>query len=176
MPFCVPVDAADTVVAGSGFADGASSVAVRAGDGVHLGSPSPEAPLRFVVAAASAYVNGAVVDRTKYCVFTATGRTGDTLTGVARESGTPQPFDAGDPLFCGPTAQDLIDLQDAVTELRGLAPTAVDVSDPASNLNTAYPPTAQLKGRVLYCGHAGERDTRWQCVRRADGAYEWEQF
>jgi hypothetical protein len=119
--FCTPVDNASTTLAAPRLA-GATSAVVAAGDGVLFGSPSPSAPIRITLVARSAVdSNGFLGDRTRLATYTCTGRTGDTLTGLALESGVDRDFAAAD--FAGVLvgARSLADVHAAVNTLEAAA-------------------------------------------------------
>lgn len=115
--FCTPIDNVSTTLA-SAFTAGGSTLAVASGQGSLFGSPSAGSPVRVtVVATAALDTYGRITDRTKVCVFKATGRTSDTLTGVTLESGTSQNFATGDVIAVLNTAQTEADQHTAINTL-----------------------------------------------------------
>jgi hypothetical protein len=78
-----------STLVGATHAAGASTLVVRAGDGGQFLTPTPTNPVWFVVGKAAA-IDGEnqVTDRTLLTQFQATGRSGDTLTGVSAINGT----------------------------------------------------------------------------------------
>lgn len=125
--FCTPLNDAGSLLA-SPFTAGGTTMVLRAGDGALFGSPSPSAPVRFTVVAASALDSaGRITDRTKVAVFKCTAVSGDTLT-VAFAEGTSQSFLANDVVGVFPTAGTFADLQGAVNALETLEATTVYTS------------------------------------------------
>src|SRR5438067_1440810 len=115
--FCTPLDNVATTLA-SGFTAGGTSIVLTTGTGTLFGSPSPSAPVRVTLIAASALdTAGRITDRTKVANLKATGRTGDTLTGVTFDSGTAQNFAANDVAAVLVDATSLSDIHAAVNAL-----------------------------------------------------------
>jgi hypothetical protein len=140
---------------GAPYTPGSGTVRLSAGYGATLaarvaaaGFPavSAAAPLRFTLCQRTNVAAGAVVDPAKVAVYTATGLSGDTLTGVAVAEGTTdQAFAAGDLFNVWQTAGQLRAVQAAVNGLESGATAA----NAGSIQGRAVAATAPTDGQAL---------------------------
>lgn len=115
--FKTPQNNVSTTVA-STHTIGATTLAVATGTGVKFGSPSAGAPIRITVIQAAGISGGLLTDPTKLTVFSCTGRTTDTLTGLTVIEGTSDVgFAAADTVVMGITAAALADIHTAVNNI-----------------------------------------------------------
>lgn len=106
MPLATPLNDFSTTLAAD-HAAGSGTLALAPGSGAAIdaeiarqGAPplSPSAPIKVTVARRATLVNGLIGPSTVRTIFTATGKAGDTLTGVSAAEGTAdQDFRRNDP-------------------------------------------------------------------------------
>lgn len=77
-----PLNNASTVL-GAAYTQGSGSLTLATGTGALFGTPSPSAPVCVTVASRATLVNGQIGPNTVRTIYLATGRTGDTLTGLS---------------------------------------------------------------------------------------------
>lgn len=108
-----------TTLLGANYTPGSGTMTVRVGDGARFGVVSASSPIRFSVVGVSKVTNiGQVAPPSSISIYTATGITGDVLSGVAISEGTTdQAFAAGDYLAVVPTAATFTDIQNAINAL-----------------------------------------------------------
>lgn len=119
-----------TMVMDSGFGSKISSAITTLYNSLGYTVPTPVVginnPLRFTVIKADAIeANGLITDTTKLTIFKATGISGDSLTGVVANGGTPdQNFSLGDFWRCFPTASDVLQVQNSIKATQDAVATA----------------------------------------------------
>jgi len=128
--FDCPISNLSTTVAAACMA-GATSITIAAGSGSLFGTVSPSSPVRILVIQASGLnSNGLVADPSRLTVFRATGRTGDTLTGLSVVEGQSAiNFAPGDTVTVSLTAGMLEAIQDAVNALEETSISSADTYD-----------------------------------------------
>jgi hypothetical protein len=131
-----------------GYTPGAGQITLKKADGSPLGAawdnpagnapPAPSAPLRFCVYKKSGFdAYGRFFDPTGtlHAVYTCTGRTGSTFTGLAFESGLDQSWAAGDVAAVAVGRGAVTELQAAVTANTAALAGKLTTSDALSELS-----------------------------------------
>lgn len=122
-------NASSTLAAEHGI--GSGTLILKAGEGPRFGNPTSQRPIRVTVAKRLSLVNGQLVPGSTQTIYTVTGRTGDTLTGLTAVEGTSdQAFSRLDPVASLITAGTVNELSDVVSDID------VDLTEIAESVDT----------------------------------------